>query len=362
PLKNLLERKDLKNLPHEKGFLSKNANGEIIDGGQPDYVKDLNSLPLPDYSEFKDDILNNKYSQPHRLDVLDARGCINECHFCYEQLFWPHYRSMSAKRLFEQIQKHMADFPQINYFYFNGLLINGDLKKLEEFCDLIIENNVKISWAGQATVRDDMTPELLKKMRRAGLGWVGYGIESGSQKVLDAMNKKFTVLGAIELLKNTREAGIAFQVNMMFGFPTETEEDFQKTLKFLVHARPYINSILASQSFFTLEKGTYVRNHPEKFGITDSRHHLYWKADNGKNDYAARFDRYERFCRLALELKIPETSGISEVKPDKHFLLGEYYLYDKNYAKALEHFEISEATEYKSKEVYERIAACKKEL
>ena len=356
PIKNLLEKLDKKfdvhNLQQCKGFLMK-QNGNVIDCGQGEFIQDLDSLPIPDYSDFKDDILNNKYSQPNRLDLLDSRGCINACHFCYERLFWPKYRIISGQKLFEQIVKHIQTFPQINYFYFNGLLLNGNLKNLEIFCDLIIENNIKISWAGQAVVRNDMSLELLTKMKKAGCGWVGYGIESGSQKVLDAMNKNFIVSKAIDLFKNTKEAGISFQINMMCGFPIETEEDFCETLKFLTSVRPYVDSILASQSFFTLEKGTYIKKHPEKFGIINSNHHLFWKSED--NDYPTRFERYEKFCNLALKLKYPETSGISAVKPDKWFLLGEYYFYDGNYSKAKDCFEKSFETEYKSKEICKKL-------
>ena len=363
PLKKLLEKLqnkfDVNNLPECEGFLMK-KNGKVIDCGQSEYIKNLDELPIPDYSDFKEDILNNKYEQTNRLDLLDSRGCINACHFCYERLFWPKYRFMSAKKLFEQVKKHLTDFPQINYFYFNGLLLNGNLKNLEEFCDLIINNNIKISWAGQAVVRDDMSLELLKKMKKAGCGWVGYGVESGSQKVLDSMNKRFQIPKAIELFKNTKEAGISFQINMMCGFPTETEEDFCQTLDFLVKARPFVDSILASQSFFTLEKCTYVKNNPDKFGITKSDHHLYWKSIN--NDYAKRFERYEKFCNLALKLKYPETSGISAVKPDKWFQLGEYYFYDKNYLKAKDCFINSFDKEFKSKEICNKLIFIAKQL
>jgi len=356
PLKELLEKLqkgfDIENLPKCRGFLFK-SNGSVADGGASDFIKELDDVPIPDYSDFKEDILNNRYSQPHRLDILDSRGCVNSCHFCYERLFWPKYRTMSANKLYEQIVKHTRDFPQINYFYFNGLLLNGNLKVLDEFCDLIIDNGIKISWAGQAAVRNDMSLELLKKMKKAGCGWVGYGIESGSQKVLNAMNKNFDIKNALALFKNTRDAGISFQINIMCGFPVETEEDFEQTLDFLKMARPYVNSILASQSFFTLEKCTFVKNNPEKFGITDALHHLYWKSKD--NDYAKRFERYERLCRLAIELRYPETSGISAVKPDKWFLLGEYYYYDKNFAMARECYQKSADVEFKSKEIFKKL-------
>jgi radical SAM superfamily enzyme YgiQ (UPF0313 family) len=320
-------------LPEQRGFLSKRGN-EIVDSGDPEVEKDLDLLPFPDYADFKDDIENGNYSQPWRLDILDSRGCINACHFCYERLFWGSYRAMSGKRIFEQIVFHKKMFPQINYFYFNGLLLNGKLENLEEFCDLIIEQRLAVRWAGQAVVREDMTKPILMKMRAAGCETLGYGVESGSQKVLDSMNKRFSIAKAAQVLKDTHAAGINFQVNIMFGFPTETVEDFKKTLDFLVDVRPSIESILASQSFFTLEKGTYIYNNPEKFGIVGEKHYLFWKSDEGNNNYAERFRRYEEFCRLAISLGIPETSGVLAVKPDKWFLLGQYYRFEKEYRQA----------------------------
>ncbi|MHB9154492.1 MAG: B12-binding domain-containing radical SAM protein [Endomicrobiales bacterium] len=348
-------------LPAHPGFLSKKG-GEIVDGGATGVVRDLDSLPFPDYADFADDIRLGRYSQPERLDILDSRGCINACHFCYERLFWGKHRCMSGGKVFEQVRAHHESFPRVNYFYFNGLLLNGNLKNLEEFCDRVIESGLPLRWAGQAVLRPDMTLALLLKMRRAGCSWLGYGVESGSQGVLDRMNKRFSVAKAAEVLKNTREAGIPFQINMMFGFPTETAEEFQESLAFLVRVRPYVDSILASQSFFTLEKGTYVREHPEEFGITGADHHLFWKSNEGKNDYAERFRRYEEFCRLALKLGIPETSGVLRVKPDKWSLLGQYYRFEKEYGRAAECFGKSLALESKNETTLRHYEECARRM
>ncbi|MBN1823106.1 MAG: radical SAM protein [Endomicrobiales bacterium] len=337
-------------------------NGSIIDSGEGPAEKDLDALPFPDYSPFRDDILSGKYAQPGRLDLLDSRGCVNACHFCYERLFWPKYRRMGAERLVEQIRRHIGEFPNVKYFYFNGLLLNGDIGNLEQFCDLLIGAEIKITWAGQAAVSRKMTPQLLKKMKQAGCVWLGYGLESGSQRVLDLMNKRVKVGEAVSVFKNTREAGIDFQVNVMFGFPGETMEDFGQTLKLLVEARPYISSILASQSFFTLEKGTFVYNNPDKFGITGEKHHLFWESDEGRNNYAERFRRYEEFCELALKLGIPETSGVLKVKPDKWSLLGSYYMHDGQYGRALECFKKSLKLESDNAETRRLISVCLQSL
>ena len=102
--------------------------GLIVDGGYLSGVADLDSLPMPDYSDFKDDINLRLYREPHRLDIFDSRSCPTHCHFCSEWQFWGRFRSKSGKRIYEEIQQYIQDFPQVNYFYFIGSLVNGDIK------------------------------------------------------------------------------------------------------------------------------------------------------------------------------------------------------------------------------------------
>ncbi len=316
-----------------KGLLIRN-NGNIMDCGDREVVTDIDSLPFPDYSDFKEDILAGLYRQPYRLEIFDSRGCFMQCHFCSEWQFWKRFRSMSGERMFAEILHQINNFPQVNYFYFIGSLLNGDIKALSRFCDLLIENNIKIRWLGQAIIRPEMTKELLSKMKRAGCEWLGYGIESGSQKVVDNMNKRFKISDAERVLKDTHEAGIEVQTNFMFGIPTETEEDFSETLEFLKRNRSNINSVLASQSFCVIDKGTYLHTNAKEFKIRDENHHLFWEADNEINSYPERFRRYEEFCNQALSLGVPETSGTLRHKPDKWLLLSDYYNYKKDYHKA----------------------------
>jgi radical SAM superfamily enzyme YgiQ (UPF0313 family) len=343
-----------------KGTLIKN-NGTVIDCGDAEIVVDLDSLPFPDYSDFTDEILSGFYRQPERLEILDSRGCITRCHFCSEWQFWKRFRSMSGERMFEEIYFQINKFPNVDYFYFIGSLLNGNIKALSEFCDLVNKNGIKIRWLGQAVIRKEMNGELLKKMRKAGCEWLGYGIESGSERVLKKVNKRFSVKLAEQVLKDAHEAGIQVQANFMFGIPTETEDDFIKTLDFLKRNRDNMDSILASQSFCVIDKDTYLYNNPEEFGITDREHHLYWETKDN-NTYPERFRRYEEFCKLALSLGIPETSGVLRVKPDKWVLLGDYYLYKKDYSHAIDCFQKSLELESINNAILEKINQCQQQL
>jgi radical SAM protein with 4Fe4S-binding SPASM domain len=343
-----------------RGALIKNGRG-FADCGDIDVVDNLDTLPFPDYSDFTEDILSGLYRQPERLEILDSRGCITRCHFCSEWQFWKRFRSMSGERIFAEISFQIKKYPQVDYFYFIGSLLNGNIKALSDFCDLVIKSGLKIRWLGQPIIRKEMTREFLQKMKKAGCQWLGYGIESGSQRVVNKMNKKFSLKLAEQVLRDTHDVGIQVQANFMFGIPTETEEDFKQTLNFLKRNRDSIDSVLASQSFCVIDKDTYLYNHPEQFGIIDREHHLYWEAEGG-NTYPERFRRYEEFCKLALSLGIPETSGVLRVKPDKWRLLGDYYLYKKDYSRAIDCFQKVLETESQEDSILDKINLCQKEL
>lgn len=343
-----------------KGTLIK-KDGSFIDCGDAELVDNLNTLPFPDYSDFAEDILSGLYRQPERLELFDSRGCIVKCHFCSEWQFWQRFRSMSGERMFAEIASQIRKYPQIDYFYFIGSLLNGNIKALSSFCDLVIKHGLKIRWLGQPIIRKEMTKEFLQKMRRAGCEWLGYGIESGSQRILNKMNKRFSLKLAEQVLRDTHDVGIQVQANFMFGIPTETEDDFKGTLNFLRKNRDSMDSVLASQSFCVIDKGTYLYNHPEQFDIVDREHHLYWEAEKD-NVYPERFRRYEEFCKLALSLGIPETSGVLRVKPDKWRLLGDYYLYKNNYSKAIDCFQKSLESESISDSILEKINQCQQKI
>ncbi|MHB2026030.1 MAG: radical SAM protein [Elusimicrobiota bacterium] len=344
------------------GLLVRGEDGRVIDSGDREPILDMDSMPFPDYSDFSEDIRAGLYSDPFRLDVLDGRSCVRRCAFCNEWQFWGKFRSRSGHRILGEIKHQMSRHPTIRHFYFTGLLVNGNLRELSRFCDLVLESGLKFTWGGQAIVQPGMDARMLKKMAAAGCRWLGYGVESGSEAVRWRINKKFTNGNAYTTLQATAEAGIKAQINVMFGMPTETRGEFQETLSFLARVRPYLDSVLASQSFCVIDKDTPLHRNPERYGITDQDHHLFWESNEGENNYAERFRRYEEFCKLALFLKVPETSGVLTQKPDKWFLLGSYYEYKKRLTRAIACYRRSLLKELVSKGVLAALARCYREV
>ncbi|MDP8259970.1 MAG: radical SAM protein [Candidatus Gygaella obscura] len=339
-----------------KGTLIK-AKDSFIDCGDRKVIKGLDDLPFPDYKAFEEDISCRLYAQPERLDIFDSRGCPRQCHFCSEWQYWKNFRFMSGDKMFSEVCNGVKNFPGVDYFYFIGSLLNGNLKALSRFCDLVIEHDLNIRWAGQVIIRPEMDKELLQKMKLAGCEWLSYGVESGSQRVLNKMNKRFSLQVAEEVIRNTHLAGINQQVNFMFGFPTETEVEADETINLLKKIRKNIDSVLASQSFCVIDKGTYIYEHPEEFSLIDKEHHLFWESKD--NTYLIRFNRYEKFCKEALALGLPETSGLLRNKPDKWSLLGEYHLYKKDYENAIVCFKKAFDKEFLKENIQEKINKCR---
>jgi len=191
---------------------------------------------------------------------------------------------------------------KIKVFALNDLLCNANLKKLERTCDLIIKNNLKIKWGGYATIRNDMGIRLLKKMKDAGCTTLHYGFESGSNKVLKLMNKYYIAEYAEKLIKKTKKAGIMVVINIIVGFPGETDEDFNKTLEFIKMNKQYIDSV-ANVSVCFIMVGSMLYKYPKKFNFTLTNNPEMWY--DKYNNHKIRAKKARVVIKLLNQLKIP---------------------------------------------------------
>ena len=303
-------------------------------------LENLDELPFMDFS----DLPLAKYDDKGHIPILTSRGCVQQCVFCSSKAFWPGYRHMSGKRVFEEIKFHKDRFKELGHIDFLDLLINGDIKSLNSLCDLMIDwelkENIIISWAANAIIRKEMTPDLLTKMYKSGCRQLFYGIESGSQRVLGLMKKRYALEDADDVIKSTHEAGIVVTANFMFGFPGEEEDDFVKTLEFIKRNTPNLDRVYPSRTFCAIEEFSYLHAHQAEFGIqANSPNHLYWESVDGRNVYPQRLRRCEEFCALALSLGIEVQSGVqTSVDLDRWFNLAHYYECKKDIARALENY------------------------
>lgn len=308
-------------------------NGMVIDGGLRAPIKNLDELPFPEFDDFSLDI----YDNPQQLPILTSRGCPYPCVFCSTKLFWAKYRTMSGERIFREILHQLKKYKNVKFFTFNDHTVNADMRSLSTFCDLVIEAKSKdrphrdrwehLSWRGAPVIRPEMNMEFLKKLKETGCIELEYGLESGSSQVRDKMKKSMPDDLIDRVIRQTYEVGISARVNFMFGFPGETEEDFQKTLDVLRRNKEFFTEVHASETFCCIDPGTYLYNHYEEFGISNKPHSLYWESADGKNNYIERLNRHQSFCQLAISLGIRLSPGGHKILLHKEHFLNEYYRY-----------------------------------
>ena len=277
------------------GFTIRSPLGEIITGEDPDSVDNLDELPFADYSGF-----NLKDYIKTLIPISTSRGCINRCTFCSESPHWRRYRRRSSQNVLKEMKYQLEQYPQTNEFWFNDSLINGDIKMLEELCDLIIAANMKIRWGGQAMIRKEMTGELLHKLKKAGCYIISYGVESGSNKILGLMRKGYTAELAEKVLKETHNSGIDVIFNIISGFPGEDENTFLETKTFVQRCRNYAFHV--ELPVYLLLKGSYIFDHLDEFDISPVNYHenwqLKWKTNDNQNTYEKRRERAEQLRLL----------------------------------------------------------------
>ncbi|MGZ3725088.1 MAG: B12-binding domain-containing radical SAM protein [Pseudobdellovibrio sp.] len=250
-------------------------------------LMDVNNLPEADFSYFP----LYSYDKNSSLPIYSSRGCVAKCSFCSETLFWKKFRALSPDKIVKMIEKNIYNFG-INHFYFNDSLMNGSHKLLEDTCDLIIERGLKIEFSGYARFDQKMKPELLRKMAEAGCKNISFGFESGSQKIIDLMNKKVFVDNYQNILKTAAEVGIESNVCIIVGFPGESWRDFFKTLGKAVRMRNSIANI--NLSIMEISKNSLIEHDFAKYGIVNSQSR-FWRTKNWSNFYYMRFLRYVIF-------------------------------------------------------------------
>ncbi|MFH0948829.1 MAG: radical SAM protein [Elusimicrobiota bacterium] len=214
-----------------------NDNGRIIKNGPREYISNLDELPfpaydlLPGYPAFYCPTPNNYLRLPV-VSVISSRGCPFSCSFCAQPIFGRNVRSCSVDYLISHI-KYLCSKYHIREicFYDDVFLLHKD--RVYEFIDKKAKNNLDVSWSCESRI-DQVDAKMLKDMKKSGCWQINFGIESGSQRVLDYFNKRITVEQIRETLALVKEANIRARAYLIIGCPVETAETLMETKKMVL--------------------------------------------------------------------------------------------------------------------------------
>ena len=220
------------------------ALGGIVEGS---LVKDLDTIPPPArhlidmdfYMRSKDRIPDSYlYFVPEHgkvASMLTSRGCPFECIFCWNSTRKTPVRMNSPLRVITEIEQLCREY-RIDAIFFiedNFFISKSRVRKI---CEMILAKEIEIIWGANARV-DGIDIGLLKLARKAGCRQITFGFESGSQRILNILNKRTTVEQNKRAIEICREVGIIPQGTVMIGSPFETVKDIEMTAQFIRDTR-----------------------------------------------------------------------------------------------------------------------------
>ncbi len=206
-------------------------------------IIDFNIFKLKDY--FTEEIV---------LPIKTTSSCYyQQCTFCTH-----HNKSMYFEYNLDDIKETLKGAKKV--FIIDDMIHK---KRLLEIAKIM--KKLKIEWMCQLRPTKEFDKKTLKELYESGLKIIVWGVESGNDRILKLMKKGTNVKDNEIVLKNSKDVGIKNVLYTMFGFPSETKEEFLETIEFLKRNEENID--LISTSVFGLQPGTEIYKNPEKFGI-----------------------------------------------------------------------------------------------
>jgi radical SAM superfamily enzyme YgiQ (UPF0313 family) len=273
-LLNCLDEEKLNfNIPN---LVYTNQRGEV-QFTPPEFLNELEMLPDPDYDQFN---LDGYLHRQRTISVSSSRGCSwGKCNFCALPLnahVKNKYICLLPDIFAAQIERLQKKYDP-DSFFFNDQEISG--RRLKRICEALNQRHIKIdifTFARFDKAYDD--EEMLRSLYEAGVRTIKWGLESGSDVILEKMNKGITVHQASSILRKAAKAGISNQVFLLLGFPGETLQTADKTFNFMENHADFIDYISISVYFFV--KNSPIGMNPDLFGVR-SKGYGNWEVKSG---------------------------------------------------------------------------------
>ena len=211
-------------------------DGQFFDNGKPllprHVTKEEVGWPAWDLYPVESYIRSPKFypfSQEDRLlPVVTGRGCPYACDFCFRVNA---YRIRPFDDLLDEME-YLVDRYSLDGFYIVDDLLMLSEKKIKAFCEGILSRGMGIKYNCTGRV-NTVTPEIVRLLKESGCISIYYGLESGSQAVLETMSKKTTLEQIREAVRLTRESGIYCEYGLMFGQPGENQQTLRDSVELL---------------------------------------------------------------------------------------------------------------------------------
>ncbi len=240
------------------GWSGRGPDASLWDGLPLEACIDLDNYPSP----YLDGTLDVR--QMDEAILLASRGCPYRCSFCYTpQAFGKNIRYHSLERVVDEIMWIYRN--GLRRFWFADPNFTFQTERIHHFLDELLRKDLKPQiWL--ETRADLVNQALLKKMKRAGVHTIAYGLESASEHVLKKIRKPLVLEQVSRAIQLTQEAGLEVELFSQYGLPGETLEDAKKTLDFVKNNNVKIQGNTNAQQM-QIYFGTEIQNEHDRFGI-----------------------------------------------------------------------------------------------
>ncbi|MBS3055951.1 MAG: cobalamin-dependent protein [Candidatus Aenigmarchaeota archaeon] len=241
-----------------------------------EFIENLDSIPFP-----ARDMINWDEYNISDMGLIITRGCPYNCLYCkpmQNKLFGKKIRKRSSENVADEIEEIAKIYGVKSFFFKDDTFSACGEEWIKIFGNEIEKRNLKISWTCQTRV-NEVTEGFLKAMKDAGCRLISFGVESGSQKILNFYRKGITTEQTKEAFKLCKKVGILTHAYIMLGAPIETEEDMEMTYQLIKEIKPYSVQVSITTPAPGTDLGEYVKNQ----GILNIHNNL--ETDYYANEY-----------------------------------------------------------------------------
>ncbi|MEJ2313532.1 MAG: radical SAM protein [Nitrospirota bacterium] len=253
------DRQALRRTP---GLVFKDGD-EIVNTGVRPPIENLDALPFParhlvPYRKYTSLLTKGKTV----TTTFTSRGCPYRCSFCDRPHLGRAFRARSARNVVDELEECARMGIHDFLFYDDTFAVNK--KRVIDICNEIVRRRLDVAWDIRTRV-DTIDEEAIRHLKKAGCRGIHYGIEAGTEKVLEVLNKRITIEQARDVFRLTRKHGIPILAYFMIGNPGETREDIYATFEVMKALNPdYVH-----MTILTPFPGTKIYSDGLKAGIIE---------------------------------------------------------------------------------------------
>lgn len=276
-LELIVALKTQKNVFSEINGLAYLNNNELVTTPERALIKDVNTLPFPNRAKINFKPYLEGWKSRHgysMMSVSTMRGCPYTCKWCSRAVYGGTYRRRSPSLVAEEMKFLKARYhPDMIWFVDDVFTIHH--KWLNEFAAEVKKQDAIIPYEIISRA-DRLNEDVIKTLKESGCFRVWVGAESGSQKIIDAMDRRVDVMKTREMIQLAKTHGIEAGTFIMLGYPGETKKDIMETIEHLVQSNPSQYTITVAYPI----KGTELYNEVKNEFLNQ---HLDWENSTDRD-------------------------------------------------------------------------------